>query len=111
MTRDEAETLLSRWRDRFKDIQSVFDAACELHGGDGESRWAKAVYSAFAGYTEMLAIVVGDDDGWLDWFLWENSAGRNKLEAKAASWDKPRPIKTVRDLVDVIFDTKVADDG
>lgn len=90
--------LLGHWLTRFAELESAYKSAREVLGCPPDSPLIAAMYGAFDDYTKMLARVVGDEDGWLEWFLWENDAGKKGLAAKAAHQKKERPVKTLNDL-------------
>lgn len=96
---------LERWFSHFQALQSFMDDMRELFGIMTEGRFENTVWGVFNDYTNLVSDKVGDDHHeWLDWFLWDNEAGKRAFEAQAASWTKPRPIKTLSDLYDVIND-------
>ena len=53
-------------------------------------------------YTEAVAELVGDRDGWLNWYAHDNDYGRKGFEARAREGDKLRPIRTVAQLARLI---------
>lgn len=61
-----------------------------------------AVWGTMDEYIKLVAKEVGDTDGWLDWFIWENDCGASKLKAKAPSWKKVKAIRTIDDLEKLI---------
>ena len=102
MIRAEKLDLLNQWvclylRTRlvYKNLRQMFDAApeCEV---------ISIADDIHEEYTKLVAEKVGDEDNWLDWYLFENDAGEKGFEAKAANWKKGRKIKTLEDLLDLI---------
>lgn len=53
-------------------------------------------------YTKAVAELVGDRDGWLNWYAHDNDYGRKGFEARARQCDKLRPIRTVAQLARLI---------
>lgn len=53
-------------------------------------------------YTRAIAELVGDQDGWLNWYAQENDYGRKGYEARARASDKLRPIRSVAQLARLI---------
>lgn len=90
--------LLGHWLTRFAELEAAYKAASEVLGCPPDSPLIAAMYGSFDDYTKMLAKVVGDEDGWLDWYLWENGAGSKGLPAKAAHQKKEKPVRTLDDL-------------
>jgi len=59
-------------------------------------------WKTFDAYLACISAEIGDDAGWLFWFIYDNDCGRKKLPAKAAAWSEARPIGTARALVRLI---------
>lgn len=96
---------LDIWMKHFQAIESVYNGLNVLTGCSPESPLSNAMYELFVAYTIELSHRLGDDFGWLDWFVWENDCGKADLKAKASSWTtkKERRIKTLDDLCDLIL--------
>ena len=94
--------LLGHWLASFKKVEAAYQKLRDAFGATPESAVVKALYDTHHEYTKLVAEKVGDTQGWLDWFLWENGAGEKGLEAKAQGWKKARKIKTVKDLEAII---------
>ena len=101
-TRIGSGDLLGHWLASFKQIEAAYQKLRDAFGATPESEIVKAMYDTHHEYTKLVAEKVGDKDGWLEWFLWENNAGAKGLEAKAPCWKKARKIKTVKDLEAII---------
>lgn len=55
-------------------------------------------------YIALLSESVGDDDNWIDWFVWENGFGKKKLQA---GYDgKEKKICNVDQLLELIEEGK-----
>lgn len=109
--RDEANAveysdLLANWAAKRSRLDAEYAKLKCLFGADPECSPVKAMYDTFGHYTKVLAKLVGDDDGWLDWYSWENDNGAAKLEAKASNWQEPKPIVTTDDLLFLIANDK-----
>lgn len=80
----------------------VFNTLAEVVGCDPES----ALWSSFHTLQDVIikqaAQLIGDTAGWLSWYAFENDFGRNGMTAKAAKWQKMRPIKTASQLATLI---------
>lgn len=94
----DRSALLGCWFAMFLRIEATYADLRRAFGASPESEVVSVMYDAHAAYTKLVAEKVGDKDGWLEWYLWENGAGEQCLSAKAASWKKPRKIKTLQDL-------------
>jgi hypothetical protein len=60
------------------------------------------ISDVFEKYTKATAKLIGDADGWLDWYMYENDMGEKEMEAKAASWKRKKKIKNISDLCRLI---------
>lgn len=105
-TKTETAELLQRWLESWQKIEAAYKDLRLLFGASPESAVVGAMYETHAQLTKLVAEKVGDKDGWLDWFLWDNAAGQRGMEAKAPGWKRPRKIKNVKDLETLIADCK-----
>lgn len=94
--------LLAHWIKRFAEIEAAYKATRDVLGCTPDSPLIAALYGTFEDYTKTLAKVVGDEDGWLDWYIWENDAGKKGLAAKAVHQKKEAPVKTLDDLCRIL---------
>lgn len=90
--------LLQEWVDAFAAIDAEYEKLRDIFDLAPEGRFSKAMYGSFQSYTKALALLLDDDDDWMNWFIWENESGKKAMEAKAANWSSVRPIRNVRDL-------------
>lgn len=102
MTQNERIALLEECLNEFKRVEAACAAIEALFGKDREGQIQTHLYGLFRNYSRLVAIQVGDDWQWLDWFLWENDCGKKALAAKASAWKKCRKIRTVKDLEAII---------
>lgn len=100
MTKDEKLKLLEIWIKRFHAIQKAYDDAKALLGASPESPMVTAMYDAFQGYTDALGAQIGDQSNWLDWYLWDNDAGKRGFQAGEKG--KERPIRNLKHLVNLL---------
>lgn len=94
--------LLEKWSDRYEELRAEYNALDKIFNLSPESKMSNAMYDMFESYTEALAILVNDQDGWLNWYAWENDNGASGMSAKASNWKEARPIKTTEDLLSLI---------
>jgi hypothetical protein len=93
---------LTEWIECFNKIQHAYDKLKELFGVEPDSLIVAAMFDPFERYTACLTKSLDDENDFLNWFLWDNDAGKNGMLAKAASWKTCRSIKTVEDLEKLI---------
>lgn len=96
LTEKEIEKELRRFIKAFEYKQSVGEKFYKLTGCSPESELMCAMYIFMEHYMDLLAEKIGIGADWLGWFVWDNELGKKKLEAKAGSWPKPKPIPDVK---------------
>lgn len=96
------EALLKPLFARYEEISKIYDEFEALTRCAPESKLAGAIFVTHDLWRKELAVRLRDTSGWLDWFIYDNELGAKGLPAKAAAWEKPRRIKTVRDLAAVL---------
>lgn len=102
LTSKEKLKLLTKWLACYKQIEKTYDDARKMLGLAPESPIATAMYDTFQAYTEVVAAQVGDSVESLNWFIWDNEAGKKGLAAGVTGKVKMRPIRTVKDLLRII---------
>lgn len=98
----EYSVLLATWAAKRSSLDAEYTKLENLFGADPECSPVKVMYDTFSEYTKVLAELVGDEEGWLEWYSWENDNGAKKLEAKASNWNGFKPIVTTDDLLSLI---------
>ena len=102
LTKPERIALLEGCLKEFQQVEAACAALEALFGKDHEGRIQAHLYGLFRSYSRLVAIQVGDDRNWLDWFIWDNGCGKKALKAKASSWICRREIRTAKDLEAII---------
>jgi len=102
LTKTERITLLTEWLLEYKKVESTNDSIEMLFGKNPDGNVQTRFWQLFESYTKLVAIQVGDDFKWLEWFLYDNDCGKKAMEARASSWKKHRKIRTVKDLEAII---------
>lgn len=93
----------------YKELEKRFIAAEALFGCDPETPFQKTMYETLlGGYIAAVSELIGDSrshgSDWLGWYIWDNSCGKNALEASWTENGKTVKVKvrTPADLVRVI---------
>lgn len=102
MNRNEKLALLNGWSTAFDKITSEYEKLRDIFELSPESHMSKVMYGTFDRYTRAVALLVGDDSEWLEWYVWENDNGKGRLTAKASSFDERKTIRSTEDLLDLI---------
>ncbi len=107
MIKSEITKRIERVVEHFKTLNAAWDKFHDITGSMSDSPLGNAVWKMQDQWIESVSELIGDDDDWLNWYLWANDCGHKALEAKAARWKKARKIQTVTDLVDIIWDSRI----
>lgn len=89
------EDLISHYQSldsNFNNIYSLF--------GNADSKFTNSIWSAFDGYVDTVCILLGDNFHFLNWYIYENSCGKNQKECTVNK--KKKKIKNIVDLLDLI---------
>ena len=100
MTRHEKMQALYNWSMAVDAANKLIEPVRSALMLPPESPVNEALDGLIQALTEATAKLVGDKDGWLDWYANENDFGRKGLEAGGAL--NTKPIKTLDDLLDLI---------
>ena len=103
-TKDKVRTIKRLVR-AVKELERRFKAAEALFGCDPETPFQKTMYTTLlGGYIDAVSELVGDQNDWVSWYIWDNSCGANAGEVSWTEHGKEIKIKvrTVEQLVQVI---------
>lgn len=101
MNREEAKQLLDKLFSKKIELDKQWDAFEDISGAASESPLGDAIWKLFDFAAIATAAAVGDDIGYVEWFIWDNDLGKKGYESIFAGGKKQK-IKTVDDLLDVI---------
>jgi hypothetical protein len=59
-------------------------------------------WKVFDAYVEAVSAMVGDECGWISWFISDNECGLKALSARAGKGKHLAPIRTIKQLVELI---------
>ena len=100
--RQTMRDILDEWVESFHEVEAAYKKLKDAFGASPESSVVAALYNPHGKYTRLVAEKVGDEDGWLEWYLWDNYSGKRGLKAKAVSWKRDRRIRNTTDLAALI---------
>ena len=98
----DSSTLLAEWSETYEKLRTEYDALRKIFDLSPECKMSNAMHGMFECYTRALALLVGDDCGWLEWYAWENDNGTSGMQAKAENWKEGRKIRNTEDLLSLI---------
>jgi hypothetical protein len=85
-----------------KDSDDAYDALFAVVGCSPETDFCRSIFDLQDAIVNQTAKLINDNDGSLNWFVFESNFGKVGLEAKAEKWKRPRKIKTARELAKLI---------
>lgn len=97
MNKDQKLAILHTWQSAYKQLDSAWQSFTKTTVADFESPLGKAYWNTFDLYTDVVATLVDDKGGWLDWYRLENDWG--KRGGKVSINKKSKHIKTLTDLI------------
>ncbi len=107
MSTSEILVALTEWEILIRRTNDFAAKAKEIFGFEPHTPFCDLLQTHNAAYTKLLSKVIGDSDGWLEWFQYENDMGAKDLEAKAWHWTESRPIKDLNQLAQLIADSRM----
>jgi len=107
MNQNEIAAELNRWKTMIESMEKATDKFHVLVGTCPDSEFFTPIYKMMELYTKAVAKIVGDEDGWLQWFWLECDMCRKKsYEAKINSESDFITVRNVRDLAKIIHGAK-----
>ena len=97
--------LLNEWISLFFRMEIVYKNLRQMFDASPECEVNTVMNDIFSVYTKVIAEKISNKKDcldWLNWFLYENDAGRKGFVAKASNWKKVRSIKNIENLLDLI---------
>jgi len=95
--------LIHEWFECYQNINHIYDKLNDIYLLSPESNISACMYNTFKLYTNFLSEKLGDEDGWLEWYIYDNDCGRRGFAAKASNWKKYKKIKNLKDLENLII--------
>lgn len=106
MTRDEKLEWLDRWASGYQVFQAKVDNIEAVFGPLRECTFFDAIWNVFQAYTDAVSVIVGDEEGWLDWYACENDMGASGLKARIGPDTEPVIIDSTEKLLRVVMNGK-----
>lgn len=106
MKKSEIVKTLKAWQQ----VQTAADAGIEPYYalfGCMDAPIVESFYRLAAAHTEVVARLVGNVDGWLNWYQYDNVMGAMAYEASTPK-GKIRKVRTLAHLADLIIESRAA---
>ena len=104
MKKSEIVKTLKAWQQ----VQTAADAGIEPYYalfGCIDAPIVESFYRLAAAHTEVVARLVGDVDGWLSWYRYENDMGAREFAASPPN-GKLRKVRTLAHLAALIVESR-----
>ena len=99
MTKEETKEILTEFFEIYGECNEHLDKLIYLVGIGGGL--IESVFNLISLHVKTIERLIGDKNGTIDWYLWENNCGSKGLEG--GNNDETRPIKTIDDLIWLIY--------
>lgn len=76
---EEVLTILKEWEKMQSAIDKSYNQYYKITNSPPDSPLWQPVHNISGAYTAAISKVVGDAEGWLDWYDQDNDMGRNEL--------------------------------
>jgi hypothetical protein len=107
MTKSDMVTILSKWKLAQTCADEGIEPLYQLFGCNPDAPVMDAFYRLAAAHTEVVSQLVGDVDGWLNWFQFDNEMGAKAFEASPPN-GKVRKVRTLAHLAALIIESRPA---
>jgi hypothetical protein len=101
MNYDNFKTYFHILEQAIKNSDALSVALVDDHGIT--SKWDIFIES----YMKLFSDACDDDANWISWYVYENDMGKAGLKAKASSKYELKPVRTVKQLYDLIERSKL----
>ena len=85
----------------YKRLDNACDAAMKAGAMDVNGPLYEAIWRSFQGMLERI-----DEDGWINWFIYDNDCGKKQRKVKGCEKRGMTPIKTSRHLARLIVEAE-----
>jgi len=100
MTSNEKLQLLEKWNGQYNALHESWEKISEVFGDCLNSEMFNNTFEMFDAYTEAVAKLVGDDNEWLFWWMFECEQGMKNGDVKIGK--KKFKSQSVKDLLKII---------
>ena len=104
MTKTEMVAILTKWAQDQTTAEAGIEPLYKLLGCNPESPLMETFYRITQAHTDAVALLVGDQDGWLGWFQFDNDMGAKGFEASPPN-GKLRKVRNVKNLASLIIES------
>lgn len=96
----EIEPILASWMAEQRALENALEPLYTALGADAGSPVMDSIYQVMTAHTRAIARIVGDEDGWLEWFSNETEWGARDLGARIN--DKIVKVRTIKQLASAV---------
>ncbi len=106
MNKKQKLKLLREWKNLYVLAEKQYVGLKDVCGSGVENPITTLTYDILGKYTKLVSEKVGDEQEWLDWFVWENDLGKKCLQVSLYDGILSIKVKSIEDLLFVIEKTK-----
>lgn len=96
------EEKLDEWKRHHDAMMGAFDSLNKMTGATPDCELMRPMFLVWTAYTASVSELIGDQDGWLDWYQFDCDMG--KKSKKSYFNGKEIQVSTLRHLAQVILD-------
>lgn len=89
-------------------IDTLLGLLQRLFGDTFEGEFFTRMFGTLDNYTDTVAEFLGDEFGWISWFIYECDCGKKPMGCDLGDGNGERTIATVEDLIKLLDDEKEA---
>ena len=103
MTSEERQKAIQALVDRKQELDKMYSTLEPYFGSNPEGRLWTLLWDMYQKWLDLVALSVGDKEGWISWYVFDNSCGSQGLEASLGFQEEPIvPVTSVEELMPFI---------
>lgn len=101
MTTQNKIEIVTKAVEAYRDLDAHWKPIIKAFKNHDFPAWVQS-WKVYEAYIDMASVLIGDNGQLLDWYIFDNQCGKNKLPAKASSWKREKAISSPELLVKLI---------
>lgn len=100
MNKKQKVKIVAELKNILKENEKELSNIYNIFGANPDGNFQRSVFKLQDFAIKQTSKIIGDNEEWLDWFIYENDWGEKAFEAGYD--DNLKEIKTIDDLVDLL---------
>jgi len=100
MNKKDKKRIIESVVEQHKEVESLYDDMEKILGIIPEGRFSTTMFCLFDKHLDFAAELLGDEEEWLAWYIWDNNCGADKGLVKVNG--KEKRIKNIDDLISIM---------